>query len=399
MSGSQTKQNGVPWRSPYFYILLAVAVITPMDIPLISPTLPPIQTAFELTATEASLVITVFALPGIFLAPLIGVVADKIGRKPVLISCLFLYGITGSSVMLTTQFWQILALRFVQGIIGGSILASLALTVVGDLFTGRQQNTVIGVLSAALLAGSAAYPIIGGYLSVINWRFVYGLYVVSIIIALFGVFFLDESGSKNGNNTISIDYFWTMGRSLDIRQALLLYGATFIGGILTFGAIFTGISFYLANDFGMSTDRIGLLLTSALFSAVLVSGLNGQFSRLFSDSTLIIFGVLCYGLGLIIVATTVQTPIMLAGLAVSGTGHGFTVPSISSGLTKLSSSKFRGSVMSLRTSVVLASQAIAPPLFTIPASKFSYQSVLLLFGICFFATGAIGIANARLQVI
>ena len=395
MTSVPTDTDGVPWRSPYLYILLAVAIITPMDVPLISPALPALQRVFDLSPTEAGLVITVFALPGILTAPLIGVLADRIGRKPVLIPCLAFYGIAGGGVMITTQYWQVLTLRFVQGIIGGSILASLGLAMVGDLFSGRQQNAVMGVMSAALLTGSAMFPVIGGRLSTIDWRLVFGLYTVSIVISVLGWFVLDESKSTSNHEQLSLDYFRTMASSLDIRQAVVLYGTTLLGGLLTFGAIYTSLTFYLDTALRMSAAQIGMLITTALFFAVIVSSLNGLFARYFSDLVLILIGVNCYGIGLVMVAMATGTQLLLAGLAIAGAGHGFVVPSISSGLARLGGIEFRGWVMSLRTSLVLVSQAIAPPLFTIPAARFGYQPVLFIFGVTVVIVGILGIANTQ----
>ena len=72
---------GIPWRSPALIAILAATLMTPMDVPLISPVLPEIQAAFGISESRAGLLITVYALPGIVLAPVIGALADRIGRR------------------------------------------------------------------------------------------------------------------------------------------------------------------------------------------------------------------------------------------------------------------------------------------------------------------------------
>jgi MFS family permease len=59
---------------------------------------------------QIGLVITAFTLPGIFFVPITGVLADRYGRRTIMIPLLFLYGITGAASGLAPDFETLLAL-------------------------------------------------------------------------------------------------------------------------------------------------------------------------------------------------------------------------------------------------------------------------------------------------
>ena len=156
---------GVPWRSPRLYLLLATAAVAPLDVTVVGPALPAIADAFGVSSARSGLVVTAFAAPGAVLAPVVGMYADRFGRRRVVVPCLLVYGVAGLAVTLAADLWQVLLLRAIQGSVGGSILASLTLALVGDYYDGPQRNAVMGVVSAGISFSAAAGPVLGGTLA------------------------------------------------------------------------------------------------------------------------------------------------------------------------------------------------------------------------------------------
>ena len=132
---------GIPWRSPALVAILAATLVTPMDVPLVSPLLPEIQAVSGVSESHAGLLITLYAVPGIVLAPVIGALADRIGRRYVLSGCLVVFGLAGTAIAFTTEFRVALGLRLLQGFAAGSILSALTMTLVGDRYHGRQHGS------------------------------------------------------------------------------------------------------------------------------------------------------------------------------------------------------------------------------------------------------------------
>ncbi len=140
-----------------------------MGVSLISPILPELRPAFGISDAEAGLVITAYALPGIFFTPVIGLLADRFGRKQLLIPLLFTYGVAGGAIAFTTDFTIVLILRLFQGL-GATALVMLAVTLIGDIYDGTQRDAIIGVNGSMIGIGAAFFPMIGGALGSLGWN-------------------------------------------------------------------------------------------------------------------------------------------------------------------------------------------------------------------------------------
>lgn len=368
------------WREPTAYLLMATAMMAPLDVNVVGPALPTIARTFGLTDAGTGLVITMFALPGILTAPVIGIVADRYGRRPVVIPCLLIYGAAGVAVLAVDEFVFVLLLRFVQGTVGGSILASLALTVVGDVFEGRSMNTVMGMTSAAITVTASLAPAIGGALAAISWDAPFATYGLSVLVAGAVYLWLDEPVRDEGGDSVDLAYIREAFDAVPTTPALGLYGANLASFTLFFGGVLTAVSFLLSDSYGLGAGRIGSLITGAMLVSALIALLNGRFVRFATEQQLIGVGFVSYGIGLVGTWAAGSAAEVLVALVFFGIGHGLVLPSVASALAGLAPTRYRGGVMSIRTSLVLTSQAAGPPLFTIPAAIIGYTTVLLVAG-------------------
>jgi MFS family permease len=137
-AASDDEGSIVPWRSATLHVILASSLMGVMGVSLISPILPELRTVFEVSDAQIGLVITVYTLPGVFLTPFIGLIADRIGRRRVIIPLLFVFGFGGAGIAFARSFDAVLALRFLQGV-GASALVTLAVTLIGDLYEGTRR--------------------------------------------------------------------------------------------------------------------------------------------------------------------------------------------------------------------------------------------------------------------
>ena len=193
------------WRSRALYLVIAVGVLAPLDVPLVGPVLPPLAEAFGVSNARAGLVVTVFAAPGVLFAPLLGWLADRYGRRTVLLPCLVIYGLAGVLVTTVDTFLAVLALRGVQGLFGGSIVASLALTLVGDLFEGARRNAAMGATTAAITVSAAVAPVLGGSLASVSWEVPFYLYGLSLVVAIAVFVGLPEPTAADESDARDVD--------------------------------------------------------------------------------------------------------------------------------------------------------------------------------------------------
>ena len=338
-------------------------MLAPLDVVLIGPALPAVAEAFSVSSGRAGLVITAYAVPGVVAAPLVGALADRLGRRPVVFGSTLLYGLTGIAVALVPAdaFLAVLALRALQGVVGGSILASLALTLASDYFDGPRRNAAVGYVSAAITVSAAVVPLVGGALAAVSWRAVFLAYGASVLIAVVVILSLPEpSATAESDPPVLAD----LRGAVPTGRAVGVYGAAFVGYGLFFGGLLTATPFVLADEFTLSPGRIGALLTAASLVGAAVALGNGRLARSRSSLGLLILALLILGVG----------------LATFTVGHGLLQPSLAAVISELGPPRARGALMSLRTSVILASQAVAPLAFTAPSSLVGGTRVLLAAG-------------------
>jgi len=349
--------------------------MTPMDVPLISSALPEIQSVFGVSESRAGLFITLYALPGILLAPVIGGLADRIGRRYVLSVTLAVFGLAGTAIAFTDDFTVALVLRILQGFAAGSILSALAMTVVGDRYDGRQHDSVMGLTSAMLSLGTAAYPVIGGYLAARAWNAPFLMYAFALPVAGLVYVALDEPAATSGG--ADRGYIREALRLIPVRRALALYGVMFVSFSLLFGGLYTALPFYLSGTFGFSPTIVGLVTSAVLLVTAVVSTQNGRLASSATTKSLLTVGFALYAIGFLGVALARTPPLLVGALLVIGVGNGLITPTLFAGLSVMAPDHVRGGVMSLQTTTIGISQAVGPAVFTLAGGAIGYQATLL----------------------
>ena len=109
------------YRDRNFQIICAISMMGMMLAAIITPAFPTIVEALGISEQSIGLLISVFTLPNFLLVPLAGIMADRFGRKRLIVPALFLFGIFGGACALAPDFKTLLILRGLQGIGGGTI--------------------------------------------------------------------------------------------------------------------------------------------------------------------------------------------------------------------------------------------------------------------------------------
>ncbi|MFG1813772.1 MFS transporter [Kribbella sp. NPDC049174] len=150
--------------------------------------LPDMMSGVGLSADElqrAAPIISGFLLGYIAVLPLIGRIADVVGRTPVLIGALLLFAVGSLITASAYDLSLIVTGRFLQGVGGGGLVpATLAL--VADLWPAERRGLPLGVVGAVQELGSVLGPLLGALvLAVADWRYIFWLnLVVALVLAV-----------------------------------------------------------------------------------------------------------------------------------------------------------------------------------------------------------------------
>ena len=371
-------------QSQTVLIIFASTLVSVMGVSLISPALPTIQAAWNISASQASLLISAFTIPGVVLTPFIGLTSDRIGRKQVLVPSLFLFGVSGVAIVFVDGFTTILGLRVIQGIAGSAIM-SLTVTLLGDLFSGERRSSLIGLNAAILAIGAAGYPLLGGGLALLSWTAPFVCFALGIIVALAGSAILSEPDSSRDSSGLS--YIINAAQAVPTWTAIGLYMAIFGIFVILYGAQLTVIPFILNESYNLSSGVIGLLIGLPAVTMGMTSSQSSRLLHYLSPSRLIALGFVTYGIGMTLAALTHSLTILAGALFLFGIGQGFAEPITDTALNALTPDTFRGGIMSIRTSVLQFGTTLGPPVFIGVASIVGYTDTLFIAGIVAFALG------------
>jgi len=131
---------------------------------LISPILPLYADTFSANAFSIGLVFAAFSLARTFIAPWIGRVSDRTGRKKIILIGLCGYTLVSGLFVLTTALWHIGVLRFIQGA-AAAMVTPIAQAYIGDMTPEGTEGRYINIFYSSMFFGMALGPLIGGGLS------------------------------------------------------------------------------------------------------------------------------------------------------------------------------------------------------------------------------------------
>jgi len=380
-------------NSPAAAVIFASTLVAVMGVSLISPALPAVQEAWNISESQASLLLSAFTLPGIFLTLPIGLLTDRIGRKPILIPALIVFGLSGGSIIFVSDFTLILVLRAIQGA-ASSAIAMLTVTLLGDLYSGEQRRVLIGTNAAILAVGAAGYPLLGGALATLSWSAPFACFLLALVVAVPGITLLEEPQRDEHNANSSIRAFLT--GPTPMTPFVVLYLAIFGIFVILYGAQLTAVPFLLANEYQLSSAGIGLLVGLPAVTMGVTAMQGDRVLQSLTSFQSIALGFASYGIGLAIVAVADSIYVIAGALLLFGLGQGLAEPITDTALNERAPDEFRGSIMSIRTSVLRLGTTVGPPLSVGAATVFGYRQTLLVSGAAAFLIGVTWFTVRRL---
>lgn len=361
------------------YVIFGITLVSVMGVSSIAPALPSIARTLSVSNDQIGLLITFYTLPGIILTPILGIIADRYGRKRVLIPSLFFFGIAGTACAFATSFEQLLFLRALQGM-GSASLGALNLTLIGDLYTGNDRATAMGYNGSVLSVGAAAYPAIGGAIAILGWFYPFFLALLAIPVGIFALVSLDSVSLQN-KSSLNL-YFTQIGSALKSGHVIGLFISMFLTFIMLYGGYITYFTILLDERFGLSSMMIGLLLASSSLVTAVTSAQLGKLTLRFSERTLIRTAAILYFISFLMIPSISGLWGLLLPIGLFGIAQGINIASILNMLAGYAKAEYRAAFLSINWVVMRVGQALGPYLLGLIYYYYSID------GTFYFAAGA-----------
>ena len=381
MSESNANRPGeISLSTTEFVVMIAgVMALNALAIDIMLPGLDDISASYSLAnANDQQLVVYAyifgFGVPQLVWGPL----SDRFGRRTPLFVALTGYMIAGIGCMFVGSFWQLLALRFVQGVFAAGSRV-VAVSIVRDLFAGRGMARIMSLVMTIFMAVPIMAPGIGQLvLFVASWQWTFGvLAIFSGILLIWTYVRLPETLPSDKRRALSlrasagayaqvfksrvtIGYMLASGfifgslfafigsaeqvfsEVFDKEQSFVLWFA----GVAAFMSVATFINSRLVERHGMRLiSQIALCLFIAIALTLLVLMIVfGEVFEVFYPLFVVMFA--CFGL----IGANYNALAMEPLGAVAGTGsaaYGFATTTFSSVLGWLIGSQFNGTSIPL----------------------------------------------------
>lgn len=334
-----------------FRLLVAASAVGALANALVSPILDSLTGPFGVTPAEIGVMVTAIAAPSVVIIPVLGLLTDRVGRKPVLVGGLCCYGVSGLAITLTTDFQVVLVLRVLQGI-GFSGIVPVVITTTGDLYVGDDETTAQGIRFASSGVSQAVFPAAAGVLVASAWQYPFLLYGLALPVAVALAVFLKEPADldPSGGPLLDGDYVSRLGR-LATRPRVLAYVIARGVIVLPFITFLTYNSLLVGNILGGTARESGLLV--ALYSVVYAVAATqaGRLVTQFKGTTRpLIAANLLLGGGLAGFALSASLWVGSVAVATMGVGTGVAFSLFRTVVTGLAPPDLRGGLVSVTES-------------------------------------------------
>jgi len=312
-------------RTPPFTMLLAMAMASPLALNIFAPVMPSLAQHFDSAPFTIQLGFTLYLLALAFGQLISGPLADRYGRRPVLL-CGFALHIIGCLLgALAIEVWQLLLGRVLQAL-GGCTGMLLARSILLDQHGRDQAAGLLGYITLGIASAQALAPALGGYLNLATgWQSVFWLSMaMGSVVWLAAIIWLPETTASArpegglralfsrypqvlrnrqylcfslSSTLIAACFFafitsapfladqWLDASSADYGNWFLLVAAGFFFGSMTAGRISAGLGVNRMMVLGHSISMLAALLMLASFWWQGVSWLG-----LFATMALFTFG-------------------------------------------------------------------------------------------------------------
>ena len=319
--------------NPGLMLTLTLLTAVPMlSLNMFLPSLDDMAGEFQVGYDTMALAVSGFLVATAIIQLLAGPVADRFGRRPVLLASLVLFVAASICCAFSESFKWFLFFRVLQGaVFTGSALSR---AVVSDISSPRHAASIFGYMGMAMSLAPILGPSLGGLLGELaGWRASFWVFTgTGIGLWLLVWTLLPETADRHagGGAAFASSYLELLSSLRFWAYSLIL--ALSVGGFFVF---ISGIPLVASEQLGLSQSQTGLGMATISIGFLFGSFLSGRLSAARDLDTMILAGRLTASLGLlgclvILLSGSVTPWSLFGGTAFVGIGNGLTMPAATS---------------------------------------------------------------------
>lgn len=320
-----------------------------------------------------------YALAGTIAAPFIGMLADRFGRRPVILFSLAGYVLAFSGYLFAESAWMLILLRGLAGLFTAGLMPAMTSSV-GDLAPENRRAQWLGIVTGGGSVGWIVGPLLGGVLYD-NFGYVMP-FAASIAMAvgalLLAVFFIPET-------------YKPAAQRAPARSSVLLglqlpsYRSTFYFLLLiTFGVMFAWafiepqFMFYAYDDLNWSSAELGLVMSAYGVAFMLGAFALGQSSDHFGRKPVLVLGLALFSAQFVGLVLFHDVMWIVVSFILAGLGNALYDPALSALVLDVTPPEYSASRLGLKSTAGSLGSMLGPALVVLIAPIVNPQVIFLI---------------------
>ena len=365
-------------RLPSKVLVFSVTTVALLHNSIFVSSTPEILRSLGESENLAGLLIAAGSVPGIVVAPLIGFLADRFGRKKVLIPCLVIYGVFGLLVGLSPSLFWFILIRIFQGL-GSAGLINLVVVIISDNWVSLDRARLIGQNAAAITISVAVYPLVGGVITdLIGWRWTFLAFLAPLVVAFFVSRNLEDHQpgldvSVRGQISGALSEVVKPAIATNLVIVMILFMAIF-------GLFQSLLPVHLEREIGLLPTGRGLVAAAPAIVAASSALAVARVRKRLQGGIIIYVSLLIWGVSFLMMGFG-SLPILVLATMIYGLSEGLMIPTLQDLIAENAPEQLRGALLAMWTGAARLGQTVGPVAVSLALMGLSTSLVLVLAGI------------------
>jgi len=346
-----------------------------------------------------SLMSTAYALAGIVASPFMGMLADRIGRRPLVLGSLVSFALANIGFLLATSTEVLVVMRALEGALSAGRVPA-ALGIVADIAPKDKRSRWLGFVTGGASVGWVLGPLAGGVLYD-AWGFEAPFLLsagMGLLAFVAAAILIPETRPRtvrqrealrrrrtDGLAPTQAESFWaTLPRPLSTFGVLLFISFAMF---FAWGFFEPQLLFYVFDNLGWTTAQFGLAAGGYGLASALGQTTLGRVGDKFGRKPSIVIGLILFSAQFAGLIFTNSMGLVSLSFAVGGLGEGLMSPALGAFFLDISEERHRARVMGIKSSAGSLGGVVGPLLAAAaaasvaPQSAFAASVAVVLFGV------------------
>ena len=267
--------------------LIMITAVSVLTLNLFLPSLPSMANDLNVSYAKMSFAIAGYLFLSAGLALILGPLADRFGRRPVLIISFCVFAVASMGAALAQDFTTFMAFRMIQAVCATG--STLSRAIVRDMYPPGKGTSVLGYIAMAMAVAPMIGPLVGGLLEeTLGWRSVFWVFAILGLLSVVLLWF-DLGETAKGKVKTAAEQ---LQGYKDVTRSAAFWTNTLVLGfsISAFFVFLSGAPLVASQIYGLSPSFVGAVMGMTAIGYFIGSFIIGRIAETVPLGGMMIWG-------------------------------------------------------------------------------------------------------------